>query len=149
MVLMVVDLAVAQLGEEALDFLVADGFTQADAVNVAYGNQHRGVVGHDTEMKEPAGCTKNRLLFDPFDDAKTVVRVDDLVADLECHVSPVAGSGGRTGVAPGTALTSIDHMPHRTQREMPEKRPFSALQPGLPPTRRASDRVITTRSAVP
>jgi hypothetical protein len=43
-------------------------------------------------MKETAGSTQNSFLFDPFDDAETMVRVDDLVADLECHVSPVAGS---------------------------------------------------------
>jgi hypothetical protein len=42
-------------------------------------------------MKKPECLAQNSLLFDPFNDAKPVVRVDDLVADLECHVSPGAG----------------------------------------------------------
>jgi hypothetical protein len=29
------------------------------------------------------------LLFDPFDDTETVIRVNDLVADRKCHESPV------------------------------------------------------------
>ena len=90
-VLMVVDLAVAQQREQALDFFVADRLAQADAVDVGDGHEHRGVVRDDAEVKEPAGRTKNGFFFDPFDDTEPVVRVDDLVADLECHVSPVAG----------------------------------------------------------
>jgi hypothetical protein len=54
-----------------------------------------------------------------------MVRVDDLVADLECHVSPVAGRRmGRTGLEPGTAFTSIAHLPEGRQRKMPENWAF-------------------------
>jgi hypothetical protein len=42
-------------------------------------------------VKETARGAQNSFFFDPFDDAESVVRVDDLVADLECHVSPVEG----------------------------------------------------------
>src|SRR5262245_45162462 len=42
-------------------------------------------------MKEPAGGSENRFFLNPFDDAEPMIRVDDLVTELECHVSPVAG----------------------------------------------------------
>jgi hypothetical protein len=63
-------------------------------------------------MKEAAGCTKDCFLFDAFDYPESVIGVDDLVADLECHISLVAGRVGRTGLLPGTALASIAHLPH-------------------------------------
>ena len=88
---MIIDLAVAEKGEEAIDLVVGDGFPEPYTVNVRDGNQHGRVIGNDTQMKEAACGTKNGFFFDPFDDTEPVVRVDDLVADLECHVSPVAG----------------------------------------------------------
>jgi len=42
-------------------------------------------------MKESAGGSENRFFLNPFDDAEPMIRVDDLVTKLECHVSPVAG----------------------------------------------------------
>jgi hypothetical protein len=42
-------------------------------------------------MKEAERLTENGFLFHPLHDAEPMVWVDDLVADLECHVSPVAG----------------------------------------------------------
>jgi hypothetical protein len=88
---MVVDLAVAQQREEALDLFVRDCLAKADAIDVGDGHQHRRVVRHDAQVKEAAGGAKNGFFFDAFDDTEPMVRVDDLVADLECHVSPVAG----------------------------------------------------------
>jgi hypothetical protein len=79
-------------------------------------------------VKESAGGAKNGFFFDPFDDAESVVRVDDLVADLECHVSPAAAIvGGRTGVVPGTAPMSIAQRKRPDQREMAENWRFCAL----------------------
>ena len=40
-------------------------------------------------MVEPAGGPEDGLLFDAFNDAETMIRVNDLVTSLECHVSPV------------------------------------------------------------
>jgi hypothetical protein len=34
---------------------------------------------------ETAGGAEDGLLFDALDNAKSVIRVDDLVADLVCH----------------------------------------------------------------
>jgi len=71
--------------------VVGDGLAKADAVDVGDGNQHGRVVRHDAQVKESARSAKNGFLFDAFNDAEPMVRVDDLVADLECHVSLVAG----------------------------------------------------------
>src|SRR5918994_2162362 len=42
-------------------------------------------------MKETAGGAENRFFLNPLDDAEPMIRADDLVTELECHVSPVAG----------------------------------------------------------
>jgi hypothetical protein len=42
-------------------------------------------------MKESASGSEDGFLLNPFDDAEPMIRVDDLVTKLECHVSPVAG----------------------------------------------------------
>ena len=85
---MVVDLAVAEQAEQPLDFVVADRAAEADAVDVAHGNEHGRFVRDDPEMIETAGGTENRFLLDAFDDAETMIRVNDLVADFKCHGSP-------------------------------------------------------------
>src|SRR5437870_13851487 len=90
---MVVDLAVAEQAEEPLDFFVADGATQADAVDVAHRHEHRRIIRDDPEMVETAGRTENGFLFDAFDDPETMIRVNDLVADFKCHGSPCPLNG--------------------------------------------------------
>ena len=87
-VLVVVDLAVAEQAEQPLDFFVADGAAQADAVDVAHRHEHGRFVGDDAEMIETAGGAENGFLFDAFDDPETMIRVNDLVADFKCHGSP-------------------------------------------------------------
>ena len=74
-----------------LYLFVRDRLAKADVVYVDDRNQDGGVIRDDAEMEETERLTKNGFLFDPFNDTEPVVRVDDLVADLECHVSPVAG----------------------------------------------------------
>jgi hypothetical protein len=88
---MVVDAAIAQKAEETFDLLIADRLPKTNVVNVRDGHEHRRVVRHDPQMEEAAGGAKNSLLFDTFNDAESMVRVDDLVTELECHVSPVEG----------------------------------------------------------
>ena len=85
---MVVDLAVAEQREEPLDFFVADRAAQTDTVDVRERHEHRGVVGDNPEMIETAGCAEDRFVFNALDDPETMVRVNDLVADFECHESP-------------------------------------------------------------
>ena len=96
-VLLAVDLAVAEDSEQAIDFGVTNRAAQSDAVGVADGHEHHRLVRGNAEGVESARRAENGLLFDALDDAETVIRVDDLVTDLECHVSPVRGrvkSGG-------------------------------------------------------
>src|ERR1051325_1198971 len=126
---MIVNLAVAQKREEAIDLFVGDRLAKADAVNVCNGNQHGRVVGHDAQVKKTARRTENSFFFDAFNDTEPMVRVDDLVADLECHVSPVAGRRmGRSGIEPGTAFLSIAHLPEHRQRKMPGKWAFCSVR---------------------
>ena len=40
-------------------------------------------------MVEPAGRAEDCLLFDALDDAKSMIRVNDLVTNQESHESPV------------------------------------------------------------
>ena len=132
-VLMVVDLAVAQEREQPLDFLVADGFAQTDVVHVCHRNQNRRVVRNNPEVKETARGAQNSFFFDPFDDAEPVVRVDDLVADLECHVSPVEGRVGRTGSCRETAPTSIPHRYRSINQKCPKNWRFRHFNPVIGP----------------
>src|SRR5688572_9456278 len=133
---MVVDLPVAQEVENPIDLIVGDFLAKSDAVNVGDRHQHRRVVRDDAQVEKTAGSTKNSFLFDPFDDTETMVRVDDLVAELECHVSPVAGSGGRTGLVAGNSTHEYSPLAPCQQREMAEKPMFSALQTAVRPVRR-------------
>ena len=140
---MIVDLAVAQEVEQPFDFFIGDGLAQADVVDVGDGDEHGRVIRHDPQVKETAGGAQNCFFFNAFDDTEPVVRVDDLVADLKCHVSPVAGRlwkdrsrghSARSGRpesrrAPEAAPTSIAHMPHMHQRIWAKKRCFSTVRP--------------------
>src|SRR5688500_5796504 len=90
---MVVDLAVAQQHEQAFNFFVRDGPTQAYVVDVGDRNQNGRFIRQDPQMEKPASSTENRLLFNFFDDPETMVRVNDLVTDLKSHVPLVSRCG--------------------------------------------------------
>ena len=122
---MVVDLAVAEQAEQPLDLVVADGAAQADAVDVAHRNEHGGVVGDDPKMVEAAGGTEDGLVFDPFDDPETMVRVNDLVADFKCHGSPCKERSVWKAESRASSPLSIAHGRGRTQRQTARKRGFS------------------------
>ena len=94
-VLMVVDFPVSEEREEPIDLVVVDSPAQANVVDVGYGHQHSRVVRHDAQVEKSTSGAKDCFLFDAFNDAKTVIRVDDLVAKMKCHVSPrrVGGTG--------------------------------------------------------
>jgi hypothetical protein len=61
--------------------------TQAYAVNVIDGDEYGRIVGH-AELIEPACGAHDGLVLDALDHTETMIRVDDLVADLKCHESP-------------------------------------------------------------
>ncbi len=98
---MVIDLAVAERVEEPLDFRVADGAAKPDAVDVVDRHEHRRLVGDDAQMIKPAGSTEDGLLFDTDNDPEPLVRVNDLVSNLECH----SGSPVMRCVDEGTKLS--------------------------------------------
>ena len=85
---MVVDTAVAKEREQSIDLLVGNRLSQTNAVDVRDRDEHRGVIGNNAKVKKSAGGTENRFLFDALDDPEPVIWVDDLVADLKCHVFP-------------------------------------------------------------
>src|SRR4030081_146660 len=74
-------------------------------------------------MIETARSTKNRLFFDAGDDAQTVIRVDNLIADFKCHGSPCwkRSTVGRISCRQSTQYSSL-YKP--IQRERPEKWAF-------------------------
>jgi hypothetical protein len=86
----IIDTPVTELVEEAFDFFIADGFPQPDVVDVRNRHEYGRVVRDYSEMEESTRGTQNSFFFDAFDDAEPMIRVDDLVTELECHVSPVA-----------------------------------------------------------
>jgi hypothetical protein len=86
----IVDLAVAEEPEEPFDLLVADGAPEAHAVHVVDGNEDGRLVRYHPEMVEAAGCTEDGLGFDALYYAESVIWVNDLVTNLECHTSPTA-----------------------------------------------------------
>src|SRR5262249_30551936 len=127
-VLMVVDLAVAELREEPLDFVVADRAPQANAVNVGQRHEHGRVVRDNTKMIETAGGTKNGFFFDALDDPETMIRVNDLVADFECHESPCWKRYMEGLSRTGSSLSIADRMAEINEK-WPKNgrfRPFSA-----------------------
>jgi hypothetical protein len=85
---MIVDLAVAKEGKQPLDFFVVDGASETNAVNVIYRHQDGRFVGHHPQMIETASSSQDGFGFDALNDAESVVWVNDLVTDLECHMSP-------------------------------------------------------------
>ena len=85
---MVINLAVAEQPEEPFDFLVADGATKTNAVDVADWDEHGRVVGCDPKVVETARRAEDRLVLNPLDDAQTMIRVYDLVTDFNVTKSP-------------------------------------------------------------
>ena len=73
---------------EPFDFLVADGATKTDAIDVADWDEYGRVVGCDPKVVETARRAEDRLVLDPLDNAQTMIRVYDLVTDFKCHESP-------------------------------------------------------------
>ena len=87
---MIVDLAVAEEAKEPFDLFVADGPAEANAVDVVHRDEHGGFIGHHAQVVKPAGCSENCLGFDALYYAESVIWVNDLVTNLECHTSPKA-----------------------------------------------------------
>ncbi len=85
---MAVDLSVAEERKEAFDFFVVDGPPQADAFDVVHRHEDRGFVCDHAKVIEPAGGAEDGFRFDALNDAESMVWVNDLVTDLECHISP-------------------------------------------------------------
>ncbi len=84
---MALDLAVAEQVEQPLNFFVRDRPAQADAVDVVDGHEHGSFIGH-AQLIEAARCAHYGLRLNALDDAEPMIWVDDLVADLKCHVPP-------------------------------------------------------------
>src|SRR5262245_28537781 len=97
---MVVNLAVAEEAKQAFDLFVANRAREPDAVHIDHGNEDRVVVGDNAQIVKTAGRAENRLFFDTFDDTQTMIRVDDLVADLKCHGSPSGRAIWKAEVVP-------------------------------------------------
>src|SRR4029453_13374122 len=83
-----IDLAVAEETVETIDFRIAYGLAKAYAVCVFARNEPRRLVRHHAELVKPAGHTHDGSALDLLNDAEPMIRVNDLVADLECHVAP-------------------------------------------------------------
>jgi hypothetical protein len=85
---MVVDLAVPEQAEQSFDLIVRNRAPQTYSVYVRDWDKHRGFIGDNAQMIKTASGSKNGFLLDPFDDAETMIRVNDLVSDCESHGSP-------------------------------------------------------------
>jgi hypothetical protein len=67
--------------------MVADSAPESDAVDVVDGHENRRFVRHP-ELIKTTRRAHDGLGLDALDHTKTVIRVNDLVSDIECHVSP-------------------------------------------------------------
>src|SRR5262245_35726798 len=117
---MIVNLAVAEQPEQPFYFVVRNRPAQSDAVDVADRNENSRFVGHDAEVIEAAGRAKNGLLLDTGDDAQTVIRVDNLIADFKCHGSP-CWKRGTVGLESCQQSSKYSRRTQPTQRKTPEK----------------------------
>src|SRR5687767_14144753 len=77
--------------EQALHLLVGDRAPQANVVHVGDRYEHRCLVGNDAKMEKAAGRAEDGFLLDLFYDTETMVWVNDLVANLKCHVRLASG----------------------------------------------------------
>ena len=77
-------------GEEALRRHEALATEANDAAvwEFVLGDEDGGVIGHHAELIKPASSSEDRLGLDPLNHTEPMVRVDDLIADLKCHVAP-------------------------------------------------------------
>ena len=87
---MIVDFAISEQREEAIDFLVAYRAAEADAVDIIDRNEDGRFVRDHSEMIKTARCAENCFRLDALNDAKPMIWVNDLVTNLECHTSPKA-----------------------------------------------------------
>ena len=106
------DLAVAEQGEDLADVGGADHRAQAHAVGVLLRHPHAGVVGEDPELVEADLAAGDRARLDALDDADAVIRVDDLLTDLELHGDlSFPGLGGGTCGEERLAMTTSFYQP--------------------------------------
>src|SRR5262249_15872537 len=80
-----VDPSVPQQVEDLADVVGGDDVPQADAIGVLLGHPDAGVVRQDTELVEADLSGRRGTGLDALHDADAVVRVDDLLTDLEIH----------------------------------------------------------------
>src|ERR1044071_8423742 len=113
---MIVDLAVAEQREQPFDFFIVDSAPESDAVNVVDRHEHCRFVGDHSQMIKAASCSQDGFGFDALNDAESVVWVNDLVTDLECHAS-LTSEGVWVGIAPGEPSFQYS-------RKWPENRHF-------------------------
>jgi hypothetical protein len=127
---MVVNLAVSEQTEESFHFVVVDSAAEADSVDVAHRYQNGRIIRNDSEVVEPAGRPEDGFVFDAFDDSETMIRVNDLVADLKCHGSPCLERVWKAESRASSAVSIAESWP-----EFNEKRPktlaFSRLSPSF------------------
>ena len=129
-VLVVVDFSVAERVEQPFDLFIADGTTQADAVDVVDRHEHGRFVGNDAKMIETAGGTEDGFLFDTRDDAEPLVGVNDLVSDLECHSdSPVMRCVMKARNCPRTSFQYTAENAQRTTKCGKKTRVFAISSP--------------------
>src|SRR5262249_25445786 len=79
--------AVAEKGEDLANVGAADHRTQPDAVRVLLRNPDAGIVGEDAQLVEADLPARGRPRLYALHDSDAVIRVDDLLADLEHHVA--------------------------------------------------------------
>jgi hypothetical protein len=85
---MIVDLAVAEQAKQAVDLFVADGTAKTYTVDVVDGYEYGGFIRHHAKVIKAARRPKNGFGFDALNNAESVIWVNDLVTNLECHTSP-------------------------------------------------------------
>src|SRR6185295_5866395 len=83
------DLTVAQHGEDLLDVTHADDVTKADPVGVLLGHPDSRIVRQDPELVKTDLPRRRGTRLNALDDPDSVVWVDDLLTDLEIQSGPL------------------------------------------------------------
>src|SRR5436190_4589167 len=131
----------AKDGEHFFDLFVVDHVAQADLLGVVGRHHEREVAVREAQHQVVALLAERFLLLALLDRGGAVVRVDDLVADVERHGSPRAKKtcGGVQGYqAAGRSLMRA----HQSNARVPMTEP-SAEETTSPSTRVATLRDVT------
>jgi len=80
--------AVTAVVYEGARLIIGDGSSEPNALDVFDRNQNGRVARNHPQRIKATGGSHNCLFFDSLNYTKSVIWVNDLIANIKCHISP-------------------------------------------------------------